>query len=60
MSGWKNQGQARQGAFKPEDSSINFAVPSRSCLEESFLAQKIKECRPGVLEYMITLIKEDG
>ncbi|WAR22548.1 hypothetical protein MAR_016522 [Mya arenaria] len=42
MSGWKDQGQDRKGALKPEDSNVNFAVPSRQCFEESYLDKKLR------------------
>ena len=59
MSGWKNQGQELKGDIRPADSVINFAVPSLSCLQESNLAEKLKQSRPGMFEDMIELIKKD-
>ncbi|XP_060589874.1 uncharacterized protein LOC132745056 [Ruditapes philippinarum] len=55
MSGWKNQGQSNHN---PSESSINFAVPSRGYLENSFMSDKFKNMQPGILHDMINLISE--
>ena len=56
MSGWKNQGQNAKGITKPEHSCINFAVPSRQCLEDSNISDKLKNVQPGILDDMFKLI----
>lgn len=57
MSGLKNSGQLyddidKRGLFKPSDSKINFAVPSRSILEK--MRSPMASSEPGILTEMIT------
>ena len=59
MSGMKNLGQNAKGLTKPENSCINFAVPSRQCLEDTFMSEKLQNIKPGILEHMIHLVSKD-
>ena len=45
MSGIKNLGQNAKVLTKPENSCINFAVPSRQCLEDTFMSEKLQNIK---------------
>ena len=63
FSGLKNQGdlqskQTTRGKFNPEDSRINFAVPSEKSLIKSVIGIP-GSLHPGIIEEAIQLLDKD-
>lgn len=59
MSGMKNKGQDVSRLISPEESSINFAVPDRNCLENLQVASELKNLKPKIIKEMIQIVNDN-